>query len=83
MSGLRAAGRRPGEDVAVAGFDDIDDARAVTPALTSVRVPLRDLGRRALEVALSGEPVGVVEIPAEVVLRESTPRKGRPVAASS
>ncbi|MFC4066434.1 LacI family DNA-binding transcriptional regulator [Actinoplanes subglobosus] len=72
MTALREAGLRPGRDVAVAGFDDIDAARDVTPTLTSVRVPLRDLGRRAVELALAGEP-GVIEVPVEVVLRDSTP----------
>jgi LacI family transcriptional regulator len=72
MTAIREAGMRPGLDVAVAGFDDIDAARDVTPTLTSVRVPLRDLGRRAVELALAGDP-GVVEVPVEVVLRDSTP----------
>jgi LacI family transcriptional regulator len=72
MTAIREAGLRPGRDVAVAGFDDIDAARDVTPTLTSVRVPLRDLGRRAVELALAGEP-GIVEVPVEVVLRDSTP----------
>ncbi|MEV6350095.1 LacI family DNA-binding transcriptional regulator [Actinoplanes sp. NPDC051851] len=72
MTGLRAAGVRPGVDLAIAGFDDIEAASDVTPALTSVRVPLHDLGRRALELALAGEPAGQIEVPVEVVLREST-----------
>jgi LacI family transcriptional regulator len=72
MTAIREAGLRPGRDVAVAGFDDIDAAGDVTPTLTSVRVPLRDLGRRAVELALAGDP-GVVEVPVEVVLRDSTP----------
>ncbi len=73
MTALRRAGLTPGRDVAVAGFDDIEDAVDVTPTLTSVRVPLRDLGRRALELALSGSAEAVVPIPVEVVLRDSTP----------
>ncbi|SFF16081.1 DNA-binding transcriptional regulator, LacI/PurR family [Actinoplanes philippinensis] len=72
MTAIREAGLQPGRDVAVAGFDDIDAARDVTPMLTSVRVPLRELGRRAVELALAGDPA-VVEIPVEVVLRNSTP----------
>jgi LacI family transcriptional regulator len=72
MTALREAGLRPGRDMAVAGFDDIDAARDVTPTLTSVRVPLRDLGRRAVELALAGDP-GIVQVPVEVVLRDSTP----------
>jgi LacI family transcriptional regulator len=76
MTGLRDAGLTPGRDLAVAGFDDIDAAVDVTPALTSVAVPLRDLGRRALRAALADAPVGVLPISAEVVLRESTPPRG-------
>jgi LacI family transcriptional regulator len=36
-------------DVAVTGFDDIYASRIVTPALTTVSQPLRDLGRGAAE----------------------------------
>jgi len=76
MSALRDAGVVPGRDVAVAGFDDIDAASDVSPALTTVRVPLREAGRQALELALSGADDTVVRIPAEVVLRASTPGTG-------
>jgi LacI family transcriptional regulator len=40
--------RVPG-DVALAGFDDIPIARYLTPPLTSVRVPIDELGRLAVE----------------------------------
>jgi LacI family transcriptional regulator len=73
MTGLRAAGLRPGADLAVAGFDDIAAASEVTPGLTSVRVPLREVGRRAVQMALSGEPARVVGVPVQVVLRDGTP----------
>ena len=76
MSALRDAGVVPGRDVAVAGFDDIDAASDVSPALSTVRVPLREAGRQALELALSGADDTVVRIPAEVVLRASTPGTG-------
>lgn len=46
---LRAAGVRVPEDVAVAGFDDVPIARYVTPPLTSVHVPIAELGTRAME----------------------------------
>jgi LacI family transcriptional regulator len=36
-------------DVAVAGFDDIPVARYVSPPLTSVHVPIAELGARAME----------------------------------
>jgi LacI family transcriptional regulator len=49
MSALRDAGRRVPDDLAVAGFDDIPLGRHLTPALTSVHVPIDTLGRRAVE----------------------------------
>jgi LacI family repressor for deo operon, udp, cdd, tsx, nupC, and nupG len=52
MAGLRAAGRRVPDDVAVAGFDDIALASCVDPALTTVAQPMRELGRTAAEVLL-------------------------------
>lgn len=74
LSAVRDAGLTPGTDVAVAGFDDIPTVRDVTPALTTVRVPLEEIGRRALRLALGDESAsseGAVRT--EVVLRESTP----------
>jgi len=46
---LREAGVRVPGEVAVAGFDDIPIARYITPALSSVHVPIAELGTRAME----------------------------------
>lgn len=46
---FKEAGLRVPQDVALAGFDDIPIARYVTPALSTVRVRIVDLGRSALE----------------------------------
>lgn len=75
MAAVRDAGRTVGMDVAVAGFDDIVTLRDVSPGLTTVRLPLDELGAQALELALA-EPNGearVISVSGEVVLRESTP----------
>lgn len=75
MAALRDAGRQVGSDVAVAGFDDIVTLRDVSPGLTTVRLPLDELGAQATELALSGPTSGatVVDVSGEVVVRESTP----------
>jgi LacI family transcriptional regulator len=49
LCALRDAGVRVPGDIAVAGFDDIPIARYTTPALTSVHVPIAELGERAAE----------------------------------
>jgi LacI family transcriptional regulator len=46
---LRAAGVRVPDDVALAGFDDVPIARYITPPLSSVHVPIAELGTRAME----------------------------------
>ena len=75
MAAVRDAGRQVGSDVAVAGFDDIVTLRDVSPGLTTVRLPLDELGAQATELALAGpgaEPL-VVDVDGTVVVRESTP----------
>lgn len=49
----------PGK-LAIAGFDDLDVARACYPALTSVRIPYQRMGQEAADLILrqlAGEPV--------------------------
>jgi LacI family transcriptional regulator len=64
----------PGE-VSVAGFDDIAVAAITAPSLSTVRLPLRELGRLGFEQAdrrLAGDIVEPIHLPTEVVLRGST-----------
>lgn len=49
MLGLNAIGRRPGIDFAVTGFDDIPEASASMPPLTTLATDPRGLGRQAAE----------------------------------
>ncbi len=73
MSAFREAGVIVGEGIAVAGFDDIPTVRDITPPLTTVRIPLEDIGERALSLALAADADAAVAIGSTVVLRESTP----------
>jgi LacI family transcriptional regulator len=75
MAAIRDAGLTPGVDVAVAGFDDIQMLQDVTPSLTTVALPLAEIGARALELALADNPDAALTAPIEgrVVVRDSTP----------
>jgi LacI family transcriptional regulator len=35
---IRASGRQPGKDIAIVGFDDLEDSRLMSPALTTIHV---------------------------------------------
>lgn len=75
MSALKEAGVTPGVEVAMVGFDDIRLVRDVTPSLTTVTLPLADIGARALELALADDPGDYVTVfDGVVVVRDSTPR---------
>lgn len=52
IQALREAGRRVPEDVSVVGFDDIQSAAFQNPVLTTVRQPLREMGKIAAETLL-------------------------------
>ncbi|GLZ79729.1 LacI family transcriptional regulator [Actinorhabdospora filicis] len=75
LASLRAKGRRVPDDVAVIGFDDIQQARYAEPPLTTVHQPSPLLGRemvRMMTRILSGEvPVEPVTLPTQLVLRSS------------
>jgi LacI family transcriptional regulator len=53
LAALRARGLRVPDDVSLVGFDDIPIARYLTPPLTTVQVPIAELGRRAMSRLLS------------------------------
>jgi DNA-binding LacI/PurR family transcriptional regulator/signal transduction histidine kinase len=75
MREFQLAGYRIPEQVAVAGFDDIPDAVAIFPQLTTVRQPLRDIGWSAMQCVLAlvrGEAVpDITALPAPAVIRRS------------
>jgi LacI family transcriptional regulator len=70
----RDLGLTIGGDVALTGWDDRPLGRALTPALTSVRQPVRQLGERAaslLTARIQGVPTASEILPSVPVIRRS------------
>jgi LacI family transcriptional regulator len=64
----------PGQ-VSVAGFDDVPVAAITSPSLSTVRLPLREMGRRGFAEAarvLSGGDLEPAVLPTELAMRGST-----------
>src|SRR5680860_81120 len=77
INALRDKGIRVPEDVAVIGFDDISLASIMTPKLTTISVPVYELGKVAMQVLseiLEGLDVPLVTtLETKLMVRESAP----------
>ncbi len=75
LIGLKDAGLRVPEDVAVVGFDDIRLSRYLAPPLTTVRAPIETAGREAVRKLIGLIQTGYSEqltlLPTELVIRRS------------
>lgn len=80
---LTEHGLRVPDDIALAGFDDVPIARFASPPLTTVRVRIVDLGRRAFErlvAEIDGNADGArinEQLACELVVRQSTGKTAR------
>lgn len=77
QAGLRKLGVPVPDALSVVGFDDIDEAQYAIPALTTVRQPKLQMGRRAVEMLasiLNAENVENEILDCELVVRDSTKR---------
>lgn len=79
MDAFRAAGVQVPRDVRVTGFDGIEAAALSSPGLTTVRQPMIDLGRAAVQLLArrlehpDAAPL-TVRLPVQIIVRESSQR---------
>jgi len=75
MRALKTAGRVIPGNVAVVGFDDVPFARYLSPALTTVRAPIEEVGREAVRQLvrlMNGQQAEALTLMrTELIIRES------------
>lgn len=79
MRALQEAGLQVPQDVSIIGMDDLEVSQYVTPALTTMRIPKRDIGRTLGEMmfhALQGnlQPAQRRILPTDLIVRQSLAR---------
>lgn len=71
LSGLQLAGRRVPEDLAVVSFDGSPESEFTVPPLTTVAVPMGDMARDAVALALGDTVTSSTPYPTQLVVRRS------------
>ena len=76
ISGLKRHGYRVPDDISVMGIDDVATAVVVDPPLTTIAIPLREMGAIGMESLLgirqgALDPDGVRTLPHRLVVRQS------------
>lgn len=79
LSGFSRAGKMPGKDFLLVGFDDIEECSQVWPQLTSVRCDISEFGRRTASTMLDWlekdvRPNPVTRAPVGLIVRQSSLR---------
>ncbi len=76
MTAIAARRLKVPDDVSVVGFDDVFVAQYSSPPLTTVRQPMREMGRLALETLIKlvagAGPQPNIKMPGELIVRQST-----------
>jgi Transcriptional regulators len=74
LEALRGAGKIPGADISLIGFDGVLEAECCSPPMTTVRQPIEEMGRKAVDMALErleGRSPPSVELDCDLVFGQS------------
>lgn len=66
---MRIMGKTPGKDIAIVGFDDLQDSQLMSPALTSVKIDANKIGEAVCDLLKSDEVVSNAPTLVEVGLQ--------------
>ena len=81
MAACRELGIRVPDDVSIVGFDDLASSRYLTPPLTTVRQPMREIGARAVHLLLA--LIDRVDVPLQQTLEFDLMLRGSTAAPAS
>ncbi len=78
IQAAQALGVRVPQNLSVTGFDDMAFATVISPALTTIRFPIAEVGIQAARYLIErigdAAPIRTVTLPLELVVRDSTAR---------
>ena len=71
---MKSAGKMPGKDIAIVGFDDLEDSRLMTPALSTVHVDANQIGIAVCQILshIKDGNRNKVLVGVELMVRESS-----------
>jgi len=86
MQKIHRQGMKIPEDFSIVGFDDIDVATQITPALTTIAAPIEDIAKRSFlilkDMIWGKTPENIhIALPARLVIRNSCAKVNKEVAA--
>lgn len=81
MAACRELGVRVPHDLSIVGFDDLASSRYLTPPLTTVRQPMREIGARAVQLLLA--LIDRVDVPLQQTLEFDLMLRGSTAAPAS
>ena len=75
MRAFQEKGLNVPEDISIMGYDDINFANIVTPALTTIHQPTYELGIKSVELLLNNNLQNVVISGNKIICRNSVKKK--------